>query len=444
MTGNRDPAERTTGGGPGSRRLGYVLKRFPRISETFVAAEIIELERQGEDVTIFAISRPDEPFTHGFLNELRAPVIYLPHRPARQPARVARAIGYALRTNARGWARAAAVSVWPPRWAGVRHLLQATVLQQELARAGITHAHAHFATAAARLANLAWRMGGPTYSVTAHAKDVWHRDVRPDHLRDKLASATFVATVSEANRVHLDSLLGFEGPRVRVVPNSVDVDRFVAAPARERHRVVTVARLVEKKGVGDLVEACSVLRNRAGPAIRLEVVGDGPLRPELEAASASAGLDVTFTGAIPHDEVLARVAGAAAFCLPCVVAGTGDRDGLPTAVLEAMALGVPVVTTGVNGLADAVVDGDSGLIVPERDPVALADALARLLGDAALADRLAANARRRIEERFALQQSVALLRSLFPSTTGEAPPGEPIPAPLAVSGPGGQRERATV
>ena len=136
------------------RRLGYVLKRFPRISETFVATEIIELERQGEEVTIFAVSRPEEAFTHRFLDELRAPVVYLPHRPSRQPVRVARAVGFALRGDARAWGRVAVASVWPPRRAGVRRLLQASVLHQEMARAGITHAHAHFATAAARLANL--------------------------------------------------------------------------------------------------------------------------------------------------------------------------------------------------------------------------------------------------------------------------------------------------
>src|SRR5688500_15090497 len=145
-------------GGP--RHLGYVLKRFPRISETFVAAELIELERQGERVTVFALSRPEEPFTHGFLDELHARVIYLPHRPWRQPARVVRALIRVLRASPRGWLRAAAVSLVPPRLNGWRKLLQATVLREELERAEIDHVHAHFATSAARLANLAWRMGG--------------------------------------------------------------------------------------------------------------------------------------------------------------------------------------------------------------------------------------------------------------------------------------------
>ena len=173
----RGRAERRTGGAmTGGRRLGYVLKRFPRISETFVAAELIELERQGEQVAVFAISRPEEPFVHEFLSRLRAPVVYLPHRPLREPMRVARALVSAIRRSPRGWLSAAAAALSTPRQLrGWRRLLQATVLREELDRAGIDHVHAHFATAAARLANLAHLMDGPPYSVTAHAKDIYHR-----------------------------------------------------------------------------------------------------------------------------------------------------------------------------------------------------------------------------------------------------------------------------
>src|SRR5688572_6514281 len=185
------------------RHLGYVLKRFPRISETFVAAELIELERQGERVTVFALSRPKEAFTHAFLADLRARVVYLPRRPLGEPIRVVRALARVLRYNPRGWRSAAAVALRPPRLIGLRRLLQAAVLRDELARAGVDHVHAHFASTAARLANLAWRMGGPAYSVTAHAKDIYDQKVRLDRLREKLSCGTFVATVSAGNRDYL-------------------------------------------------------------------------------------------------------------------------------------------------------------------------------------------------------------------------------------------------
>lgn len=395
------------------RHLGYVLKRFPRISETFIAAELIELERQGERVTVFALSRPVEAFTHGFLTELAARVVYLPHRPLREPLRVARAVARVLWRDPRGWLGAAAFSLWPPRLTGWRHLLQASVLRVELERAGVDHAHAHFASSAAGLAHLAGRMGGPPYSVTAHAKDIYHREVRIDRLRMKLAGAAFVATVSPTNRDYLDSVV-LGRACTRVVPNSVDLRRVGRPGTRpaDAGSVLSVARLVEKKGLGDLVAACGLLAGR-GVRLRLEVVGEGPLRRALEDAAARTDAAVVFHGALPYEQVLDLQRRAAVFCLPCVVAASGDRDGLPTSVLEAMALGIPVITTAVNGLRELVIDGETGLVVPERDPAALADALERLLHDRALADRLAAGGRELVERRFSLEQSVATLRSLF-------------------------------
>ena len=395
------------------RRVGYVLKRYPRISETFVASELIELERLGERLTVFAVSRPEEPFAHRFVRDLRADVVYLPHRPRREPVRVARALRRVGSSDPRGWLSAARYCLWPPRRKGLRRLLQATVLRAEMERAGIDHAHAHFATAAARLANLAWRMGGPSYSVTVHAKDIYHREVRVDHLRDKLSPARFVATVSQANRTYLEQF-DLNG-RLRVVPNSVDLHRIGpprTAPA-EPDVLLSVARLVEKKGLADLVTACALLRRR-GVSPRLEIVGEGPLRAQLEGAAARLGIDARFRGALPQEEVLELMRRAALFCLPSVVAADGDRDGLPTSVLEAMALGVPVVTTAVNGLAEAVLHERTGLVVPQGDPSALADAIERLLSDPMLAARLAVGGRRRVERHFSLERSATLLRSLFP------------------------------
>jgi glycosyltransferase involved in cell wall biosynthesis len=400
------------------RRIGYVLKRFPRISETFVAAELIELERQGEDLTVYAVSRPEEPFRHAFVDELRSPVVYLPHRPLQEPLRVAHALVRVLQTDRRGWLRAARYSLWPPRPTGLRRLLQATVLREEMEHAGIDHAHAHFATAAARLANLAWRMGGPGYSVTTHAKDIYHEEVRVDHLRDKLAPARFVATVSSANRDYLDSILELDG-KLEVVPNSVDLRRLGAARAvpGEPGLVLAVARLIEKKGLCDLVEACGLMEARSIPAgggLRLEVVGDGPLRSELEATAERLGVHARFRGALPQEQVLELYRRASVYCLPCVIAGSGDRDGLPTSVLEAMALGVPVVTTAVSGLPEAVIHERTGLLVPQHDAEALAAAIERLLTDRELAARLAASARRHVETSFSLERSAARLRALFP------------------------------
>jgi glycosyltransferase involved in cell wall biosynthesis len=177
--------------------------------------------------------------------------------------------------------------------------------------------------------------------------------------------------------------------------------------------VLTVARLIEKKGLSDLVSACGLLVRR-GVSVRLEVVGDGPLRPQLEAATARDGVPAVFHGSLPNEQVLGLYRRATVYCLPCVVASSGDRDGLPTSVLEAMALGLPVVATALNGLAEAVVHERTGIVVPGHEPDALADALERVVGDGGLRSRLAREARRHVEERFALERSVELLRELFP------------------------------
>lgn len=291
--------------------------------------------------------------------------------------------------------------------------MQATVLVEEMRRHRIDHLHAHFASTAARIAHLSRRMGGPPYSVTAHAKDIYHREVSVARLARTLGGASFVATVSEANVRYLDAVLKGCSP-VALVRNSVDLGRFPAPNGRcpEPATVVSVARLVEKKGLDDLIRACALLAKQGTP-VRLDLVGDGPLLSELKGLAAAEGADVRFLGALDHDEVLACYRRAAVFSLPCVIASTGDRDGLPTAVLEAMASGVPAVTTGVNGLAEAVVDGETGLVVPERDPEALAEAIGRLIDDPGLALRLGARAREHVARTFALSDSAARLRTLF-------------------------------
>jgi glycosyltransferase involved in cell wall biosynthesis len=403
---------------PGKPRLAYVLKRFPCLSETFVAWELIELQRRSRRPTIFAMGRPDEPFTQPFLDELRASVVYLPPRASSEPARSARALARALRRNPLAWLRAAAESVRRPGFFGRKRLMQATILRDEMASAGIDHAHVHFANKAARLAYLSWRMGGPTYSVTAHAKDIYHHAARPPHLRKLLGPAAFVATVSEANRRHLDLIVG-DRTRVEVVPNSVNLELLTANGRRQPDwTVLTVARLVEKKGTAHLIKACALLSER-GQRVRLVVAGDGPLRGELEAAASRSSLDAEFLGEVPHERVLEQYRRARVFCLPCTVAFDGDRDGLPTAILEAMGSGVPVVTTSMNGLDEAVIHERTGLIAPERDPVALADAIERVLTDPDLAARLTSEARRRVEERFSAELSAGRLLTLLDRAAAE-------------------------
>ncbi len=420
-------------------RAAYVLKMFPRFSETFVANEILELERRGLPLVIYSLKRPAPGPRHAMLGRLRSEVVYLPDSlwraaPAllsaharllvRAPGRYLRTFGYVLTRHS---------------WAALKRFLQAGVLVLDAEARGVLHLHAHFATSATRVAMLAARLSPVTYSFTAHAKDIYLDRQDVDLLRDKLVEARFTVTVSDFNHAHLERLCGADAVRrvVRIY-NGVDLSAFDGmAAARTPGSIVCVARLVEKKGVSDLLEACARLRER-GVSFTCRIVGDGPLRGALEhrGQALELGGAVRFTGALPHEEVVRELGRAQVLALPCVVAADGNRDGLPTVILEAMASGTAVVSTRVTGIPEMVEHGVSGLLVEPGQPEALAGALALLLADPASCRRLGEAGRRRVERRFALRQNAGALYARLAETLAEAAavarPAAPRPAGLRV------------
>jgi glycosyltransferase involved in cell wall biosynthesis len=395
-------------------RIGYVLKVYPRFSETFVVNEILAHEAAGATVEIFALRPPTEGRFHEQLARVRAPVTYLPHHGLRA-------------ADLWGQVRAAAAdpAFWerfaPARFETVDDVAQALALADLVRQRGIAHLHAHFATSATTVARLAARLAGVSYSFTAHAKDLYHDSVCPDDLRRKLADAAAVVTVSDYNVDYLRAQFGADAARVRRVYNGLDLERFpYQAPLGRPPRVVAVGRLVAKKGFNVLVQACAILRDQ-GRQIECLIVGAGECRAALEAQIAGLGLGATvrLVGPRPQGEVIELVRGGAVFAAPCVVGDDGNRDGMPTVLLEAMALGTPCVATAVTGIPELVADGVTGLLVPQRDPAALAAALARLLDDRSLGLALAEAARRQIAATFEIVQNSAALRALFAEAAGE-------------------------
>lgn len=376
-------------------------------------AELVELERQGERVAVFAVNDPDEPFEHALLAELSAQVVYLPHRLLREPARVARALAPVLRSHKRALRNAIQATRSAPRLQRLRCPLYATVLRDEMRIEGIDHAHAYFARTAARLAGLARRLGGPTYSVNARVEDIYDARAPLDQLRENLACASFVATASFRSRDYLASLVA-DATRIHVVPNAIDLRHLPTPEERDPKAglVLAFASPGEEQGLEDLVAACELLDHQ-GVALRLMIIGEARRGSVLEEASARSGPPTIVLGELPHEESLDLYRRAMVLCLPGVVAATADRDGLPTSVLEAMALGVPVVTTATSGLRELVLPEQTGLVVSPRNPQALAAAIGRLLADSRLADSLAKEGRRLIERRFSLERRVSDLRALF-------------------------------
>jgi glycosyltransferase involved in cell wall biosynthesis len=259
---------------------------------------------------------------------------------------------------------------------------------------------------------------GVPYSFTAHAKDIYVKTT-PELLRDEAQTAQAVVTCTEYNRRYMSAQIGADGTeKLHCIYHGLDLSQFKfccpRALDKEPRVILSVGRLVEKKGLSDLISAAHILRQR-DRSFQVEIVGDGPLRTGLEAQVRRLGLDdrVKFAGPLPHDELCRVYQRASLFTLPCVVAADGDRDGIPNVLLEAMASGVPVVSTPVSGIPEVIDSEREGLLVPPNDPTRLADALDRLLHSAELRERLALAARAKIEACFSVEKNSAQLVSLF-------------------------------
>ena len=407
-------------------RIGYVCKMFPRFSETFIVNEILTLEALGFDVTIYSLKTPPAGPRHDTVRRLRARVVYLPESVLRGFFAVAAAH---VRVFFRGplvWLRTALYILSRGNLHAVKRFLQAGVLAQFLVEEPVDQLHAHFASSATRVSMLVHRLAGIPYSFTAHAKDIYIHSIDTDLLRDKIREAAFVSTVSEFNRKHLLALADPGTRHIHRIYNGVDLARFdYAADGREPGLVVGVGRLIEKKGFSDLLEALAPLAEFR-PSVRLVLIGEGPLRDALEAQARRLGIEgrVTFPGSLPQLEVRDWLRRAEVFALPCRVGADGNRDGLPTVLLEAEASGVPVVTTDVTGNPEIVADGKEGFLVPERRPDLLTARIGQLLGDPELRARMGRRARERAERQFDLSRNVAELARLFrsaPSTASDAP-----------------------
>lgn len=369
--------------------IGYVIKRFPRLSETFVLRELLELERLGLHVTVLALGRTDEPVVHADYGRLKAPVIYADELP--EPPSGGAASGSREARFARRFAPA------------VREL-------------GLTHLHAHFATSAADVARWIGHASGVPFSFTAHAKDIFHESVSADALDALVGAAAFVVTVSDYNVEFLRRACpsAAQTPIHRIY-NGIEPGRLrPTADARDAERILAVGRLVEKKGFDIFVDAIGRLRAER-PGVRATLIGTGRCEADLKARIDARGLRdvITMPGAQTQDEVVAAMRRHTLLAVPCVVSGDGDRDGLPTVIIEAMALGLPVVATPVTGIPEIVQPGRTGVIVPQRDPAALATAMQALLDDAALRERLAAAGRALVEHEFDSTRNAVTLAALF-------------------------------
>jgi glycosyltransferase involved in cell wall biosynthesis len=396
-------------------RVGYLMSWYPAVTETFILHEMLELRRLGADVQIYPLLGAAQDVGHPGAAELAPRVHY--HRAlslelvaaqlhwlVRRPRAYLRTWIDAVRGNARSPEFLAKALVVVPR---------AAVIARRLERDGVEHVHAHWATHPALAAYVIARLTGVGYSFTAHAHDLY---LDRSMLAAKIAGARFVATISRFNRALIARLFGAAAAaKTVVVPCGVDPRLFAPRTPREPDgalRVACVAGLRDYKGHRFLVQACALLRERGVP-FDCVLVGDGPERGAVEAEIAAAGLEgqVRVVGNMPQHEMRAVLDRSDVMVLPSVVTPDGMMDGIPVALMEAMAIELPVVSTRVSGIPELVEDGRTGLLVPEKDGRALAGALERLHRDPALARRLGAAGRARVLERFNLVTNVRRLHA---------------------------------
>ena len=407
----------------GEARLAYVTRVFPKLSETFILNEILELERLGQSLTMFSIRPPDEELVHASYSRLQAEVKHLwGHDP--------RIVNKLPRWRA-SYSDKPPPGIDPLLWPeflqyttdlGVsdRYVAQSVMLTYVLRAAGITHIHAHFANMPTLVSMLASRLMGITYSVTAHARDIYLTDQR--ELTECIRNAEFVTTCTMANKEHLAALVDeATAERIHLVYHGVDVERFSPrerAPRSGRLRILSVGRLVEKKGFPTLLQACGLLRDQ-GLDFECQIIGEGGERELMENTIRELNLQelISMPGAMSQERLVEEYHEADVFCLPCQVLENGDRDGIPNVLLEAMAVGLPVVSTAISGMPELVTSGVSGYLVTERDPVALAESLSALIKEPAHRERVGAAGREAVIRSFDASKHIHRMAELLASVT---------------------------
>ena len=399
-------------------RVAFVLKGYPRLSEAFIAQEIAALERRGLDILIVSLRRPTDERTHPVHREIRAPLLYLPEYLLLEPFRVLKSWWKARKLGRYkhafdSWMKDLRRDPTPNR---IRRFGQALVLAAELP-GDVTRLHAHFLHTPASVTRYAAAMLGLPWTGSAHAKDIW---TTPEwEKREKLASCEWLVTCTAANREHLAPLA--PRGRVELVYHGIDLERFPRArgerPARdgtgEPVRILSVCRLVEKKGVDVLLEALARLPQDL--SWRLVHAGGGPLKKVLKKKAQLLGISATieWKGALTQEELLQEYRAADLFALASRVARDGDRDGLPNVLAEAQSQALACVATGVSGVPELVVDGASGVLVAENDARALAAALESLARDPARRRALGEAGLARVRGEFALEANLERLASKF-------------------------------
>lgn len=402
-------------------RLAYLFSRYPVVSQTFCDSEMLALERMGFDIEVASLNRPPNSFRHERLDRLRAEIHYPP------PPDVLAAL---CDTDAFRKQLGPLIQDHEERYGtGYKPLVRARnawFMAGRLRQLGVQHVHVHFANRATHSALFLKRLGFD-FSFTAHAQDFMFDLGSGELLAEMARAASFVVAVSDYSRDLLAEMCPESEGKILRVYNGIELDDFPRAEVRQRNplRLLSIGRLIEFKGFQHLIGACAQLRERE-VAVEARIIGEGPLRSELEARIEREGLGdcVRLLGVRSQEEIKRELAGSDLFVLPSIVDPVGASDILPTVITEAMACHLPVISTTVTGIPEMVVHEETGLLVEPMDESALADAIARLGADPAARARMGAAGRARAERLFTFAATAGVLGERFVRLCAgrEAPP----------------------
>ncbi|NLS16419.1 glycosyltransferase family 4 protein [Rhizobium sp. P40RR-XXII] len=403
------------------KKILVVLKGYPRLSETFIAQELLGLEKAGFDLTLISMRKPTDKKRHPVHDEIKARVVYLPEYLHNEPLRVLRALWAGIgkpgfKPLLKQFCADLKRDITPNR---VRRFGQALVLAHEWPDGG-EWLHAHFIHTPASVTSYASIMTGIPWTCSAHAKDIW---TSPDwELSEKLGRARWTVTCTRTGFEHMRDLIQADD-KVYLSYHGLDLDRFAPFSGEHSDRdgtdasdpalILSVGRAVEKKGYDVLLKALALLPGDLG--WRFTHIGGGDGLAKLKALADTLGIAdrLTWKGALAQEEVLAHYRQADIFALACRVAADGDRDGLPNVLVEASSQRLVCVSTNVSGVPELLEDGENGLVVPSEDPQALAAALESAIRNPVLRHKLGEAAERRVREHFDYHASIRQLTRLF-------------------------------
>ena len=400
-------------------KVAYILSRFPKLTETFILREMYWLRESGVEVHIFSLLNPLPTPVHQQAEAMMPHVHYSPFFLSW--ALILAQFHFIFRSPV-GYLRALLRAIWqtyrePLVLLRVLLLFPKSVyFARQMEDLGVDHVHAHFVWVNGVAAGIASDLIGVTFSLHPHAFGLFMRD--QVSVRRQLERAAKIVTVSEFHRAYITDLCpGFDSDDIEIVHYGLETDKFEPPPELTDNgipHILSVGSLVEKKGHEYLIDACALAAEK-GYEFQCSIVGVGPLQESLQARISHYRLQdkVHLLGGKRQEEVLALYCQSSIFALACVVAQDGDRDGMPNVLIEAMAMQLPVVTTPVTGIPELVWDGENGLLVPEREETALAQALERLIQDEPLRRELGRRGRETVLNGFEVRQTAAKLAAVF-------------------------------